>query len=81
MISPISNEEKQKLLESLTVKDKIDTLENIINKSDEITGVVGQNLREEKEVLQRNLFLVSLKQDINLDLLFDDINIYQNINV
>ena len=50
-------------------------LENIINKSDEITGVVGQNLREEKEVLQRNLFLVSLKQDINLDLLFDDINI------
>ena len=51
------------------------SLENIINKSDEITGVVGQNLREEKEVLQRNLFLVSLKQDINLDLLFDDINI------
>ena len=50
-------------------------LENIINKSDEITGVVGQNLREEKQVLQRNLFLVSLKQDINLDLLFDDINI------
>ena len=50
-------------------------LENIINKSDEITGVVGQNLREEKEVLQRNLFLVSLKQDINLDLLFDDIKI------
>ena len=50
-------------------------LENIINKSDEITGVVGQNLREEKDVLQRNLFLVSLKQDINLDLLFDDINI------
>ena len=51
------------------------SLENIINKSDEITGVVGQNLREEKEVLQRNLFLVSLKQDINLDLLFDDIKI------
>ena len=50
-------------------------LENIINKSEEITGVVGQNLREEKEVLQRNLFLVSLKQDINLNLLFDDINI------
>ncbi len=31
MISPITNEEKQKLLESLTVKDKIDTLENIID--------------------------------------------------
>ena len=27
MISPVTNEEKQKLLESLTVKDKVDTLE------------------------------------------------------
>ena len=31
MISPVTNEEKQKLLEALTVKDKIQTLENIIN--------------------------------------------------
>ena len=31
MISPVTNEEKQKLLESLTVKDKIESLENIIN--------------------------------------------------
>ena len=31
MISPVTNVEKQKLLESLTVKDKIDTLENIIS--------------------------------------------------
>ena len=31
MISPVTNEEKQKLLESLTIKDKIETLENIIN--------------------------------------------------
>mgnify|MGYP001211560477 FL=1 len=31
MISPVTNEEKQKLLESLTIKDKIDTLENIIS--------------------------------------------------
>ncbi len=31
MISPVTNEEKQKLLESITVKDKIDTLENIIS--------------------------------------------------
>ena len=30
MISPVTNEEKQKLLESLTVKEKIETLENII---------------------------------------------------
>ena len=31
MISPVTNEEKQKLLESLTVKDKMDSLENIIS--------------------------------------------------
>ena len=29
MISPVTNEEKQKLLEALTVKEKIETLENI----------------------------------------------------
>ncbi len=31
MISPVTNEEKQKLLESLTIKDKVDALENIIS--------------------------------------------------
>ncbi|MEC6986885.1 MAG: LON peptidase substrate-binding domain-containing protein [Pseudomonadota bacterium] len=31
MIAPVTNEEKQKLLESLTIKDKVETLENIIN--------------------------------------------------
>tara|TARA_Y100001935_G_scaffold236455_1_gene221166 strand:+ start:489 stop:1112 length:624 start_codon:yes stop_codon:yes gene_type:complete len=31
MISPVTNEEKQKLLEALTVDDKIKTLESIIN--------------------------------------------------
>tara|TARA_B100001121_G_C18572452_1_gene565667 strand:+ start:139 stop:756 length:618 start_codon:yes stop_codon:yes gene_type:complete len=31
MISPVTNEEKQKLLEALTTKDKIQTLENIIS--------------------------------------------------
>ena len=31
MISPVTNEEKQKLLESLTIKDKVETLENIIS--------------------------------------------------
>ncbi len=31
MISPVTNEEKQKLLESLTLDDKIKTLENIIS--------------------------------------------------
>ena len=31
MISPITNEEKQKLLESLTLNDKIETLSSIIS--------------------------------------------------
>ena len=31
MISPITNEEKQKLLEAVTIKNKIETLENIID--------------------------------------------------
>ena len=31
MISPITNEEKQKLLESITYEDKVQTLENIIS--------------------------------------------------
>ena len=31
MIAPVTNEEKQKLLEALTIKDKIKTLENIIS--------------------------------------------------
>ena len=31
MISPITNEEKQKLLEALTIRDKIEALDNIIS--------------------------------------------------
>ena len=31
MISPVTNEEKQKLLEAITIKDKVDTLESIIS--------------------------------------------------
>ena len=31
MISPVTNEEKQKLLEALTIKDKVNTLESIIS--------------------------------------------------
>ena len=31
MISPVTNEEKQKLLETISVEDKINTLENIID--------------------------------------------------
>ena len=31
MLSPVTNEEKQKLLEALTIEDQIKTLENIIS--------------------------------------------------
>ena len=31
MISPVTNEEKQKLLEAITIKDKVKTLESIIS--------------------------------------------------
>jgi len=31
MIAPITNEEKQKLLESISLKNKVETLESIIN--------------------------------------------------
>ena len=31
MISPVTNEEKQKLLEAVTIKDKVNTLEDIIS--------------------------------------------------
>ena len=31
MISPVTNEEKQKLLESITIEEKMESLENIIN--------------------------------------------------
>ena len=31
MIAPITNEEKQKLLESISLKEKIETLEEIIS--------------------------------------------------
>ena len=31
MIAPITNEEKQKLLEAVSIKDKVNTLESIIS--------------------------------------------------
>ena len=31
MIAPITNEEKQKLLESITIQDKVKVLDNIIS--------------------------------------------------
>ena len=50
------------------------SLDNVLRNIDEITGVVGQNLREEQGILQRNLFLVSLKKDIDLETTLSNIN-------
>ena len=51
------------------------SLDEVIKNAENITGKVGENLREEKNVLQRNFFLVSLKNDINLGLQKSDISI------
>ena len=55
-------------------------IDNLIAKSDEITGVVGENLRNEKDILQRNLFLVSLKKDLELDLEINSLNVPEVTN-
>jgi len=55
-------------------------IDNLVAKSEEITGVVGENLRKEKDILQRNLFLVSLKKDLDLNLEIDDLNVPEALN-
>ena len=55
-------------------------IENLVAKSEEVTGVVGENLRKEKDILQRNIFLVSLKKDLELDLEIDSLNIPEETN-
>ncbi len=45
MIAPITNEEKQKLLEAITIKDKIDTLESIISFYLHETGLNNQTIQ------------------------------------
>ena len=56
------------------------SLDNLLKHADEITGVVGENLRNEKDFLKRNLFLVSLKKDLSFDLQIDDIKIPEQSN-
>ena len=55
-------------------------IDNLVAKSEEVTGVVGENLRKEKDILQRNIFLVSLKKDLELDLEIDSLNIPEETN-
>ncbi len=55
-------------------------IDNLVNKADEISGVVGENLRNEKDILQRNLFLVSLKKDLDLDIDTESLNVPEATN-
>ena len=45
MIAPVTNEEKQKLLEAVTIKNKIDTLESIISFYLHETGLNNQTIQ------------------------------------
>ena len=56
------------------------SLDNLLKHADEITGVVGENLRYEKDFLKRNLFLVSLKKDLSFDLQIDEIKVPEQSN-
>ena len=60
--------------------DQYGDIDNLVAKSNEVTGVVGENLRNEKDILQRNLFLVSLKKDLELSLELDSLNIPEVAN-
>ena len=47
----------------------------MIDSIDQIKGVVGENLRNEQEYIKRNLFLVSLKEDLDLKLSIQDVSL------
>ena len=60
--------------------EKYGSLDSIIDNAKNISGVVGENLRNELSNLKRNLFLVSLKNDLKLNLNFNDLQIPENKN-
>ena len=49
------------------------TLQGIIDNSDSLTGVVGQNFRDSIPDLDRNIELVTLKKDVDLKISFEDL--------
>ncbi|MFL2690090.1 MAG: DNA polymerase I [Gammaproteobacteria bacterium] len=53
--------------------NEYDNLDGIIKNADLIKGVVGENLRNGLTDLERNVELVSLKEDVNLNLEFEDL--------
>ena len=48
-------------------------LDGVIKNADLIKGVVGDNLRNSLSELQRNVDLVSLKEDVDLNVNFEDL--------
>jgi DNA polymerase-1 len=50
------------------------SINSLIDSIDQIKGVVGENLRNEQEYIKRNLFLVSLKEDLDLKLSIQDVS-------
>ena len=51
------------------------SIDTLIDSIDQIKGVVGENLRNEQEYIKRNLFLVSLKEDLDLKLSIQDVSL------
>ena len=51
-------------------------LKGVISNADSIKGVVGDNLRNSLDDLDRNIELVSLKEDVDLNLKFEDLLIF-----
>jgi DNA polymerase-1 len=51
------------------------SIDALIDSIDQIKGVVGENLRNEQEYIKRNLFLVSLKEDLDLKLSIQDVSL------
>lgn len=49
------------------------SLQGVLDHADEITGVVGQNLREQRENAERNRRLNALVRNLDLDLELDDL--------
>ncbi|HLP22768.1 MAG TPA: DNA polymerase I [Microbacteriaceae bacterium] len=51
------------------------SLQGILDHADEITGVVGQNLREQRENAERNRRLNALIRNLELDVTLDDLEV------
>ena len=56
--------------------NEYDNLKGVISNADSIKGVVGDNLRNSLDDLDRNIELVSLKEDVDLNLKFEDLLIF-----